>query len=1032
MVVVRPVAVGALAEAAVDIVANLDTFEPDLRRKLDAVMNRVGKDVQKRFDTIGAKSGKSFADAVGKAASASGAFDDVGDSAERMQRTTVTATKGMSDGFKLPLNDVQKLEAAVVKASDSQADALGKVRVAQTQLAEARKKSGAESSAAIAAEERLATAQRNAARDSNRLLQVTEALVSARENAFRNAGESAGEAAGDGFGDGFRKTANRAAGDGGDDAGGFFARAFETAASRAIGTGMLRVFGAGLAALVTSATPLSTILGGAAAAVVALTAAIVQATGASVALLGILGSLGLVAGTLKVGFQGVGDAMKAQTKALEELRTEGEVSAATQEKLDAALKNLAPSAAAVVVQLGAMQPAWEAVRRVVQGNLFAGVSTALANLGNRFLPILSQQLGTAAQTINAVVLGLSRMLNTSSRAGQITSIFSGLNQILATLAPIITPLTGAFLNIFEASLPFAQQLASTIASLSGSFSTFLNEAVAGGGFQAFMEGAFVAASDLFRLLGNIGRIIGTVFSAGQEAGGNLLDTLANLTGHLAQFLQSATGQSVLASFFGLIAQAGQILVGVFQTLSPLLSGISALFDALRPALQTLGTALIPVVAQLATALGSALTQLAPLLAQLVVALTPLVTTILSVLVTQFQSLLPVIVAIVAGIIPLVQALVAGLVPAFQALTPIAAQLAPILVQVVAALVAGLLPAIQAITPILPMLVTSVVQLVLAFVSLLPSLIPLIGPAAQLSLAFTQLLLALAPLIPPLVQIAVITISQLAPALTAIVGFIIPVIASLVSLTNTVTRVVTAIVGFVSQALSLFAQLRSGGADQISALVGTIVGLFGGMVSSVLGQLSGWLSSAVAIAGKVGTGIVSAVKSGLSGLAAAFSGPFEAARAAVSGAIERIVGVVSGAVGRIQGLVSQITGALGKIKLPGGIGNIDIPGFARGGIVDRPTLGVFGEAGREALIPLTNEPRAAELMDKSGLTQFALERALGNASASPGGKGRTREIHMPVTIAGLTKEETIQILKEFLENTFGGARIGLDLGDGVTL
>ena len=243
--------------------------------------------------------------------------------------------------------------------------------------------------------------------------------------------------------------------------------------------------------------------------------------------------------------------------------------------------------------------------------------------------------------------------------------------------------------------------------------------------------------------------------------------------------------------------------------------------------------------------------------------------------------------------------------------------------------------------------------------------------------------------------------------------------------------VTVIVGFVSRALALFAAFRSGGADQISALAATVASLIGGMISSSLAQLSGWASSAIAAAARVGTGIVNAVKNGLSGLAGAFSGPFEAARSAVSGAIERIVGVVSGAVGRIQGLVSQITGALGKIKLPGGIGNIDIPGFARGAIVDKPTLGVFGEAGREALIPLTNEPRAAELMDKSGLTQFALERALGNATVAAG-SGKTREVHMPVTVAGLTKEETIQILKDFLANTFGGARIGLDLGDGVTL
>jgi phage-related protein len=920
LVVVRPVAVGALAEAAVDIVANLDTFEPDLRRKLDAVMNRVGRDSQRQWKKVGGDSGKSFAESM----------------ADNVEKT--------------------------------------------------------------------------AARDFER----------------------AGEAAGGGFGNGLRRTARSAAGDSGDDAGGFFSRAFEAAAGRAVGGALLRTFGAGLAAVVTSATPLSTVLGGGAAAVVALAAAISQAAAASLSLLGVLGALGLAGGTLTVGFQGVGDAMKAQTKAMEELRTEGEISTATQEKLDAALKNLAPSAAAVVRELGAMAPAWQAVRRNVQENLFAGVAQSLAQLGNTFLPILNSQLGTAATTLSQTGRSLVSFLTTGSRANQINGIFTGLNKILRTLLQPLGVLTGGFLDIFTASLPFAQQLATVLANIGTQFGTWLGKVADSEGFQRFMEDAMQTAGTLFQLLGNIGSIIGSVFGAGTEAGGNLLTLLRDLTGQAALFLRSAAGQEALASFFGLIAQAGQILVGVFRVLSPLLSGIGAVFDAMRPALQQLGAALIPVIAQLSTSLGAALSQLAPLFAQIVVALTPLVTTILNVLVTQFTNLIPTIVAIVAGIVPLVQALVTGLVPAFQAFLPISAQLAPILLQVAQAFLAALLPSIQAIVPLIPLLVTSALQLVSAFISLLPSLIPLIEPAAQLSLALTNLLLAFTPLIPPMIQIATIAISQLGPALTAIVGFITPVITSLTNLINTITNVVSTIVGFVANALSQFAALRSGGASQMEALKGTVVSIFGGLIADVLSKLTGWVSSAVEIAGRVGSGIIGAVKSGLSGLASAFSAPFEAARSAVSGAIERIVGVVSGAVGRIQSLVSQITGALGKIKLPGGIGNIDIPGFARGGIVSSPTIAALGEGWRkEAVIPLENQPRAAELMDKTGLTQLALERVLGGVTVS-GGAGRTREIHMPVTVAGLTKEETIQILRDFLANTFGGARIGLDLGDGVTL
>lgn len=1020
------------------MVANLDTFEPDLKRKLEGAIRSVSKSVEKDFDKLGAKAGKSFSDAAAKVAASSKSFDQVGRAAERMERTTVDAAKGLSDGFKLPLTDVKKLERAVLAAGDSQSDALGKVRIAQVQLTEAREKSGEASSAAIAAEERLATAQRNAARDSKRLLDVTEALVSAREAQFRNAGEVAGQAAGGGFSDGFRRTARDGADDGGREAGGFFAQAFETAASRAVGAGLLRVFAAGVASLVTAASPLGTVLGGATAAVVALTSAIGLASGSAISLLGVLGALGLAGGTLKVGFSGIGDAMKEQAKAQKELAETGEISAATQEKLDAALKNLAPSAAAVVTQLGAMAPAWRAVRQSVQETLFTGVATAIQNLGTRYLPILQTQLGAAATTLNRTGLQLAKFLTTGNTADQVTQIFSGLNEILGTLLSPVTRVAGAFLTLFQASLPFAQRLAEVISGLGERFADFINQAVSSGAFNTFMENAFTAASQLFTLLGNLGRIIGTVFAAGAQSGVSLLQVLGNLTGQLADFLKSAEGQQVLADFFGLIGTAAGIVTSAFRTLQPLLAGIGALFQALEPALQQLGTALLPVIAELFVQVGAALSQLAPLFAALVVAVTPLAAQIGTLLVTAFTALAPVVVALVQGLVPLVTALVTGLVPAFAALTPLLLQLSPILVQVATSLLASLLPAVQALTPLIPLLVTGFAQIVAAFIQLLPSLLPLIPPLTELSLQLANLLVALAPLIPPMVEISTIAIGMLGPALSAIVGFTIPVITTFTNLIATIGRVVSAIVSFVAQALERFSALRSGGAGFITSLAGAILGTIGplvsqviaffqNMVSGALRIMSGWISSAAGIAGQVASGIISAVRDGLSGLPGAFRAPFDAARSAVSGAIEGIVGVVSNAVGRIQSLVSKISSAVGGIKVPG-FGGIDIPGFAKGTIATKPTLGVFGEAGPEAVIPLDGSQRSADLMDQSGLTAQAMERILGNGAPGNSGGGKVREINMPVTVAGLTKEETLQLFREFLENTFG-PKLGLSTAEG---
>jgi hypothetical protein len=59
--------------------------------------------------------------------------------------------------------------------------------------------------------------------------------------------------------------------------------------------------------------------------------------------------------------------------------------------------------------------------------------------------------------------------------------------------------------------------------------------------------------------------------------------------------------------------------------------------------------------------------------------------------------------------------------------------------------------------------------------------------------------------------------------------------------------------------------------------------------------------------------------------------------------------------------------LARISISGGVAGALVGRYADGDIVDRPTLGIFGEAGPEVIIPLTKPSRAAELANKSGLS-----------------------------------------------------------------
>lgn len=119
---------------------------------------------------------------------------------------------------------------------------------------------------------------------------------------------------------------------------------------------------------------------------------------------------------------------------------------------------------------------------------------------------------------------------------------------------------------------------------------------------------------------------------------------------------------------------------------------------------------------------------------------------------------------------------------------------------------------------------------------------------------------------------------------------------------------------------------------ISDVIGSIIGIFGGIIDFIVGVFTGNWS-------KAWNGIKDIFKNIVDGLVGIFKFPINLI---------------------IDGINAFISG-LNKVKVPdwvpvvGGKGiNIPkIPKLARGGIIDRPTIAMVGEAGKEAVMPLEN-------------------------------------------------------------------------------
>jgi phage-related protein len=108
---------------------------------------------------------------------------------------------------------------------------------------------------------------------------------------------------------------------------------------------------------------------------------------------------------------------------------------------------------------------------------------------------------------------------------------------------------------------------------------------------------------------------------------------------------------------------------------------------------------------------------------------------------------------------------------------------------------------------------------------------------------------------------------------------------------------------------------------------------------------------------------------------------------------RVVAGIRGALNSvIDGLNSGIRGVW-----PGAFGSPpQIPRLARGAIIDRETLAVLGEAGREVVIPLTKPDRAVELARQSGLVDLLMQRG---ALTGPTTAGVSKTVHVsaPITV-----------------------------------
>lgn len=319
-------------------------------------------------------------------------------------------------------------------------------------------------------------------------------------------------------------------------------------------------------------------------------AAAVQASGALLLLPAAGVAAGAAIGTLALGLRGFGDALSNLNDPA---------------KFAAALGGLAPSARETAQAIKDLQPGFTALRLDVQDRLFAGLAATIGQLATAYLPLLRTGLGGIATELNTTARGFAAFLTSPQTLADTSTILGNVRAALAALAPAGVSVAHVFRDIAAVGSGFLPGLAASLSTAAQRFAEFIAAARESGRLQGWIAGGVSAVAQLGAILGNLGSIIASVFGALDASGAGFVALLADATGQLADFLESAEGAQVLGALAEFAATAGQVLSGV----------LGAALTQLAPVLVQLAPALGQFVTQLGGALVAALAVAGPLLAQ---------------------------------------------------------------------------------------------------------------------------------------------------------------------------------------------------------------------------------------------------------------------------------------------------------------------------------------------------------------------------------------------------------------------------------
>jgi hypothetical protein len=234
-------------------------------------------------------------------------------------------------------------------------------------------------------------------------------------------------------------------------------------------------------------------------------------------------------------------------------------------QFDAAMQKLAPAAQSFVKEIQKLHPALQQVQKDVQQTFFVQLQGVLTKVTSQLLPTLRSGLHQLSADLGQ--MGRNLLMAFGNGKEDLASIFIAAHNAIQPFIPLVGQLVGAFLAMAAAAGPLFAQLSGGFAGLLGKLVAFINAEASSGGMAKFFDDALVVLKQVGSLLGNVLGLVGDIVAALQTTGTQGLGMISRLVQELNVFFKSAAGKQTLVAVFTLLNQA---LTSLFQIVTPLL------------------------------------------------------------------------------------------------------------------------------------------------------------------------------------------------------------------------------------------------------------------------------------------------------------------------------------------------------------------------------------------------------------------------------------------------------------------------------